>query len=259
MKQMEAIMGDANLDSNLIYDAKDFLIQRLDNSYKRLVNELGSIHSPYNEHNNLKLTLSQDDLQLSGFIGGYMRIPLYILNQFDEKVNKKIQYFVELHFDPNELKTETPIKQLFFALSQKILNYGFKFIADNRIEYITVRFENGCFDSQISHWHMDTSHMPPFYTAITTSYSTIKNWATRILDPKYFNNFMAPISYGMFQGSDADIEEVELLAIDAQSGYLFNATKLLHRAPRETELARQITPNDYRLFFRFNIQIQDCK
>jgi hypothetical protein len=251
----KTVLKHTNVNSVMFDEAKKFLIHHLSGVYTYLVKNLDLIRNEPAKLSTFKLYLSSNDeccRELTGFKNGFIRIPSYILDQSYEQSIKNACYFAELHFNLKKLEKETPLSILLLTFSQKIFEHGFIHNDSTFRKNVMIRFENGCFDSQVNIWHMDSCNIDQLYTAISTSYSSISQWGTRLLEREHTKMFLKHILYGFLQDSNEIIEEIESLSTIGIPGYLYNVTKLLHRAPRINELPRKITPDDYRFFIRFN-------
>ncbi len=166
-------------------------------------------------------------------------IPSYLLKSKEEW---KEQYSVNLFYKTNCLNPENPVESLLYDLTKRVSALGFP------CKDAELRFEKGCHDAHGEYWHIDG---PAFRYAITTCYSSKKNWTTRIITHE-----KALEIFGSFDQIDIpkDVkteEKVESVSQGAKFGFLYNARKVFHRGPKGTDLEKDpLTSDDYRLFIR---------
>lgn len=181
---------------------------------------------------------------------------VYSLNT--KGLNKE-KYSTGVQLFPEDLNETDPLHQLLKKIPNLLLKSNEKLAPESGL--FDVRFDKGILNSEsvqrTNLWHFDT-----FIRSATVSYSTKKNWSTRIIEQGKVSNETSKKIYVLGYSFKSDnLRERKLLdlgnsleheGIPSQHGVLYNAVSTLHRAPKESDVGNQeIGINDYRLFIRY--------
>ncbi len=155
-----------------------------------------------------------------------------------------------------DLNSNNPFEDLVLSLSSRLSSLGIPNDA------VAVRFSKGRLnisDPLNRIWHLDDrAGLQAF-----VSFGTINNWATRILnkdnaqtlfrDEEHLKKFTRLDTELMLSGEwNKIIDKIESVAQPATLGFLYEGTKVLHRAPKEIDFSETlIEEHDYRLFMQF--------
>lgn len=178
-------------------------------------------------------------LQFTFWSDGFMSIPE---KHIQELSSGQARYFTQMRKDVKKLNENDPLGEILVRLNKRLIELGFP------CDAVEIRFEKGCFNSLVPQWHLDG---PEMSRSITICFSTKPSWSTRVLDVELFTQLNIP-STSAIQQNPATLQKIETLAKPAKFGYFYDARTVLHRSPKETDLQNDtISPDDYRLFFRF--------
>jgi hypothetical protein len=120
---------------------------------------------------------------------------------------------------------------------------------------VEIRIEKGCFQANArgtDEWHVDDNVNRTAMACFTNK----PNWRTHILEEeaskqveKEFNlKFLNRLE---IEGRQDVLERIESLSTTMKTGFFYDASRLLHRGPKLSDLSEKISDEEYRVFILF--------
>lgn len=155
--------------------------------------------------------------------------------------NSEIRYRADLQVAVSELDNlQEPLKSFLITIASRVQQIFSDFLHWK----FDLRLEKGMsYTKSVEIFHRDS-----FAASVTTCYSNVEGWATKVVNPLHYGRLNIP-----FERSDYLYEYQEQLKgveEDAVFGELQNVNEVIHRGPNLSDLKSELEIDDFRLFIR---------